>query len=136
MINDAGGESESWLLWLVNRVVRCSHRRHSRPITPRGGGQSYAVCLDCGTRFAYDLNVMQVETPVPGSSPDLQSSERGKKKVLDVSGAESVPSLPEHPETIRTDSRWRRRDVGTAFVLCLGAMSLAGAFLYSPNRRA
>ena len=136
MINDAGGESESWLLWLVNRVVRCSHRRHSRPITPRGGGQSYAVCLDCGTRFAYDLNVMQVETPVPGSSLDLQSSERGKKSVLDISGAESVPSLPEHPETIRTDSRWRSRDVGTAVVLCLGAMSLAGAFLYSPNRRA
>jgi hypothetical protein len=136
MINDAGGESESWLLWLVNRVFRCSHRRHGRPITPRGGGQSYAVCLDCGTRFAYDLKVMQVETSVPGSSPDRQTSERVKKTVLDLSGAESVPSASAHRETMRTDSRWRSRDVGTAVVLCLGAMSLAGAFLYSPHRRA
>ena len=35
---------------------------------------------------------------------------------------------------MRNDSRRRRRDFGTIAVLCLGAMSLAGAFLYPPNR--
>jgi hypothetical protein len=79
---------------------------------------------------------MQVETPVPGSSLERQTSEREKKKLLDISESESVPSAPAQWKTMRIDSHWRSRDVGTAVVLCVGAMSLAGAFLYSPNRRA
>jgi hypothetical protein len=129
MINGVGAESESWLLGILNRVVRCSHRHHSRPITPRGGGQSYAVCLDCGTRFAYDLNAMRVETSVPGSSLD-------EENIPDIPEDERKPCAPSRHETMRYDSRWRRRDIGTVVVLCLGAMSLVGAFLYSPNRPA
>ena len=129
MINDVAGERESWLVGIVNRVVRCSHRHHGRPITPRGGGQSYAVCLDCGTRFAYDLNAMRVETSGPGSSLD-------EEKILEVPEHKLIPSAPARRETIWNDSRWRRRDFGTGIVLCLGAMSLAIAFFYSPDRPA
>jgi hypothetical protein len=134
MINSASGEGESWLLGILNRVVRCSHRHHSRPITPRGGGQSFAVCLDCGTRFAYDLNAMRVETSVPGSSLDRQTCESGKNEIFDIPAHGSVPSAPARWETMRNDSRWRRRDFGTMVVLCLGAMSLAGALVYSLKR--
>ena len=100
MINGADGESESWLVGILNRVVRCSHRRHSRPITPRGGGQSYAVCLDCGTRIAYDLNAMRVETSVPGNRRGHHASEKGKKKALDIQSDGSVPSALSRWETI------------------------------------
>src|SRR5215469_10936186 len=136
MINDAGGESESWLLWLVNRVVRCSHRRHSRPITPRGGGQSYAVCLDCGTRIAYDLNAMRVETSVPGSSVNRPTSDRGKERVLDIPEDGPMPSAVAHWVRMWDDLGWPRRNFGTVVVVCLGVMSLAVALLYSPNRPA
>ena len=127
MIN--AGEIESWLLGILNRVVRCSHRHHGRPITPRGGGQSYAVCLDCGTRFAYDLKAMRVETSVPESSFD-------EEKILDVPEDGLISSPPARHEPMRYEPRWRRRDFGTAGVVCLGAVILAVAFLYSPNRGA
>ena len=44
----------------INMLFRCSHRRLSRPITPRlDPGISpfitYVVCLECGKQFAYDL---------------------------------------------------------------------------------
>jgi len=131
---DAGGPSDSCLLKILNQVFRCSHRSQSRPITPRGGGQTFAVCLDCGMHLAYDLNAMRVGRSVPGDSLDRQTSERGKKKALDIQSYGSVPSAPSRRETMRNDSRRRRRDFGTIAVLCLGAVSLAGAFLYSPNR--
>jgi len=138
MINAAAGENESWLLGILNRVVRCSHRRHGRPVTPRGGGQSYAVCLDCGARFAYNLNAMRVETSVSGNSLDRQTSEREsereKEEILDIPQYGLTASAPARRETIWNDSRWRRRDVGTVVVLCLGAMILAGAFFYSGKR--
>ena len=136
MINGADGESESWLVGILNRVVRCSHRRHSRPITPRGGGQSYAVCLDCGTRIAYDLNAMRVETSVPGSSLNRQTSERGKERVLDIPEDGPMPSAVAHWVRMWDDLGWPRRNFGTVVVVCLGAMSLAVALLHSPNRPA
>ena len=129
MINGVAGERESWLLGILNRVVRCSHRHHGRPVTPRGGGQSYAVCLDCGTRFAYDLNAMRVETSVPGSCLD-------EEKIFEVPQHKLIPSASARRRTMRNDSRWRRRDFGTVVILCLGVMSLAIAFFYSPNRPA
>jgi hypothetical protein len=53
-----GGGGDSWLLRILNRIFRCSHQRQTRPITPRGGGQTYAVCLDCGMRLSYDLGAL------------------------------------------------------------------------------
>jgi hypothetical protein len=138
MINGVAGESESWLLGLVNRVVRCSHRNHGRPVTPRGGGQSYAVCLDCGARFPYDLKAMRVEPSVSGHSVDRPapelSTEREKEEILDIPELGFLPRTPTRRETLWNESRWRRRDVGTVIVLCLGAVTLAGAFFYSGNR--
>ena len=134
MINGVVGESESWLLGILNRVVRCSHRNHGRPITPRGGGQSYAVCLDCGTRFAYDLNAMRVETSVSDRHASERESEREKEEILDIPEPGPIPGAPARRETMWNDSIWRRRDVGTVVVLCLGAITLAGAFFYSSNR--
>ena len=45
---------------ILNMVFRCGHRRVTRPITPRGGGQTYVACLDCGRQLHYDLVAMQV----------------------------------------------------------------------------
>jgi hypothetical protein len=45
---------------ILNTVFRCAHRHLTRPITPRGGGQAYVACLDCGTHLSYDLQSMQV----------------------------------------------------------------------------
>ena len=130
MIIGAGGGSESWLARILNRILRCSHQRQTRPITPRGGGQTYAVCLDCGMRLAYDLSPMGVVTSVHGSSLDHQTSEKGKEKVPDVSAQESIPAAPERWETMWGDSRRVHRDFGTPAVLWIGAMSLAGGLLY------
>src|SRR5215467_5421672 len=79
----ARGGSDFSLQGILNRVFRCSHRHQSRPITPRGGGQAYAVCLDCGTRLAYDLNAIRAEAGAPGGNLDCQSSEVGKETALD-----------------------------------------------------
>jgi hypothetical protein len=130
MIIGAGGGSESWLARILNRILRCSHQRQTRPITPRGGGQTYAVCLDCGMRLVYDLSPMGVVTSVHGSSLDHQTSEVGKEKVPDVSAQESIPAAPERWETMWGDSRRVHRDFGTPAVLWIGAMSLAGGLLY------
>ena len=50
---------------LLNLLFRCSHRRLSRPVTPtsRPGipkGETYVVCLDCGSRFTYDAKSMKL----------------------------------------------------------------------------
>jgi hypothetical protein len=121
MIIGAGGPSYSWLLRILNGVLRCSHQHQSRPITPRGGGQTYAVCLDCGTRLAYDLKAMRGEASVPGSSLNRQTP---------------LPGAPGPWATMWHDSLRFHREFGTTAVLWLGAVSLAGGLLYLPNRPA
>ena len=130
MTIDAGGRSDFWLVRILNRIFRCPHQRQTRPITLRGGGQTYAVCLDCGMRLAYDLSAMGVVTSVHGSSLDRQISEVGKEKALDISAQGSIPAAPERWETMRGDSRRVQHDLGTPAVLWIGAMSLAGGLLY------
>ena len=55
---------------ILNLLFRCSHRHLSRPLTRVGGsgggreGASYVVCLDCGKRFAYDLEEMRIGKPI------------------------------------------------------------------------
>jgi hypothetical protein len=125
-----GGGGDSWLLRILNRIFRCSHQRQTRPITPRGGGQTYAVCLDCGMRLSYDLSVMGVLTSVHRSSLASQRSEVRKEKVLDISADGSIPAAPERRQTTWADSRRVNRDSGTPAVLWIGAMSLAGGLVY------
>ena len=57
---------------VANLLLRCSHRRLTRPVTPvsKAGvphGQTYVVCLDCGKQFAYDLKEMRVGKPLESS---------------------------------------------------------------------
>lgn len=63
-----GGHASSPILErIVNRVFRCSHRHQTRPITLRG--ETFAVCLDCGQRIAYDLQAMRGGAPAQGDNP-------------------------------------------------------------------
>jgi hypothetical protein len=130
--------SDARLQRILNRVFRCSHRRQSRPITPKGEAQAYAVCLDCGTRLAYDLNAMRVGTPVLGSSLDRQNSEVRKEKVLEIPAHGFILSAPRRWETIQNYSRRLHRELGARRSLLLGllAISLAGGLLYLLNRPA
>ena len=130
----ARGGSGFSLQGILNRVFRCSHRHQSRPITPRGGGQAYAVCLDCGRRLAYDLNAVRVDAAVPGGNLDRQSSEVGKEKVFDIPAQRFISGAAGRWVTMWNDSRLFHRDFGTTAVLCLGAMSLVAGLLYVANR--
>jgi hypothetical protein len=126
----AGGGSDSWLLRILNRIFRCPHQRQTRPITPRGGGQTYAVCLDCGMRLAYDLTAMRVGASVSGSIVHRQESGVGKEKGPDVSVQETIAVGPDPWETMLGDSHRVHRNFGTPAVLWIGAITLAGGLLY------
>jgi hypothetical protein len=57
---------------IANLLLRCSHRRLTRPVTPvsKAGvphGQTYVVCLDCGKQFSYDLSAMRIGKPLESS---------------------------------------------------------------------
>jgi len=136
MVIGARGENDSRLQRILNRIFRCSHRRQTRPITPRGGGQAYAVCLDCGTRLAYDLNAMGGGASFSGSRLERQTSEAGKEKVLDIPAHGFILGSHGRWETIWNDSLRFHREFGTTAVLWLGVMSLAVGLLYLRNRPA
>ena len=52
-VSDSGNAQLPLLQRILNRVFRCPHRHLGLPITLRG--ESFAACLDCGARVAYDL---------------------------------------------------------------------------------
>jgi DNA-directed RNA polymerase subunit RPC12/RpoP len=50
---------------LLELLFGCSHKRLSRPVTPRPKrgtpkAETYVVCLDCGAHLAYDMTNMQI----------------------------------------------------------------------------
>ena len=49
---------------LFNLLFGCSHKRISRPVTPRkdsvGPRDTYVVCFECGKHLAYDLQTMRL----------------------------------------------------------------------------
>lgn len=54
---------------ILNLLFRCRHGRLTRPVSTvskRGqpGNASYVVCLECGKRFEYDLDNMQIGKPI------------------------------------------------------------------------
>ena len=58
---------------IFERLLGCSHRRLTRPITPlskpgQPGAETYVVCLDCGKQFSYDLLEMRVGKPLATST--------------------------------------------------------------------
>ena len=132
----ASGGSDFSLQRILNRVFRCSHRHQSRPITPRGGGRAFTVCLDCGTRLEYDLNTMQVEAAVPVSGLSRQTTEPEKEKAFEIQAHGFIGRAPGRWVTRWNDSRWFHREFGTTVVLWLGAIILAAGLLYLPNRAA
>jgi hypothetical protein len=54
---------------ILNMVFRCGHRHLTRPITPRGGGQAYVACLDCGRQLQYDLETMRIGALIKANWP-------------------------------------------------------------------
>ncbi len=59
---------------IVSLLFHCSHRQISRPFTPSRKlntpkRDTYVVCLDCGTRFAYDWEKMRKGKQIPSSLP-------------------------------------------------------------------
>lgn len=52
-----------WLAIAVDFLFGCHHRNLSRVFSI--GGQTYRVCCDCGTRFAYSLTTMSIERRPP-----------------------------------------------------------------------
>jgi len=63
---------------ILNRVFQCSHRRLGRPMTLNG--ESFAACLDCGRRVAYDLREFRKGT----SSKSQTISEKISRAPKDV----------------------------------------------------
>src|SRR5215469_13677831 len=120
----ADGGNDPWLPRILNRIFRCSHRRQSRPITPRGGGQTYAVCLDCGTRLAYDLSGMRAGASVLGIRLDRQTSEIEGEEIFDTPERAFIPPAPGGQQRMSKDSHRFHLDFGTTVVVCIGAMSL------------
>ena len=128
-----GDENGAWLQRILNRVFRCSHRRLTRPMTPKGEDQAYAVCLDCGARIAYDLSAIRAEASALGSRLARQTSEAGKEKVLDIPAQDSIPSAPERWQMLSRDLSQFHREFGTTAVLGLLAIGLAGGLFYLLN---
>lgn len=62
------GQWKSVMGSIAGFPFRCRHKHLSRPVAPvrkRGvsQGETYVVCLDCGTQFAYDTLAWQVGKP-------------------------------------------------------------------------
>ena len=131
----AGSENENgaWLQRILNRVFRCSHRRQTRPMTPKGEDQAYAVCLDCGARIAYDLSAIRVEASAPGSRLARPTSEAGREKVLEIPAQDAIPSAPERWQMFSRVSHQLHPEFGTTAVLGLLAIGLAGGLFYLLN---
>lgn len=66
----------AWLLWLIDTLFGCSHKRTSFPITPSRRYQltltsdgsrkkrTYVVCLECGQEFDYNWKEMRLGNAV------------------------------------------------------------------------
>lgn len=92
---------------ILNRLLRCSHRHQTSPLTLRG--ESFAVCLDCGAHVPYNLRALRGDVP------------------LQIAGAGVNTSHPLREHV----GAWTREAV------CLGLLviGLASGLLYSVSRR-
>src|SRR5579884_1994043 len=96
---------------ILNRVFQCSHRHLGRPMTLNG--ESFAQCLDCGRRVAYDLREFRTG-----------SSSMSKAASHKISGA-SKDHIPTAPVNSRPVSL--KRKVTSAWVLAI-SFTAAGLF--------
>jgi hypothetical protein len=51
------------LLWILNFIFGCRHRKLSRPFTC--SRRTYEVCLDCGRQVPYSLETMSLQWTGP-----------------------------------------------------------------------
>jgi hypothetical protein len=83
---------------VMNLLLRCSHQRITRPITPvsKAGvphGGTYVVCLDCGKQFIYDLQKMRIDKPVKSTEAagvlphDMPKPRKSKLKLALIASA-------------------------------------------------
>ena len=63
---------------LLNSLFGCTHRKTTFPLTPLKGspGETYVVCLDCGSEFGYDWQEMRIRKPMrmSGSTKIIQEA--------------------------------------------------------------
>jgi hypothetical protein len=74
-----------WFGIAIDWCCGCAHRRKTFPMTLRSHGagkETYVVCLDCGSHFAYDWSRMRITGRqlgwfTPALVPALAQIERG-----------------------------------------------------------
>jgi hypothetical protein len=74
---------------LAARLIGCSHRRTSFPITlransgldgqPAAPAETYVVCLGCGRHLAYDWNTLCIADPRPARAGSGQMHGQGSE---------------------------------------------------------
>lgn len=99
---------------ILNRVFQCSHRHLGRPMTLNG--ESFAQCLDCGRRVAYDLREFRTGT----SSMSKTASHK-------ISGASKDPivTAPVNPRPV-----FLKRRAAWAWVLAISFTAAGFFFLF------
>src|SRR5579864_4790746 len=122
MENGAPSAGASVLEKIASRIFRCHHRRQTRPFTPRGEDQCYAVCLDCGQRILSEFKMNLPEPPLK-----------------DGSLAQETSPAPEPGKTAAPNSlspeRWRQTWKHDLLWVGLFAVGLSGGLYYSRHMR-
>lgn len=96
---------------ILNRVFQCSHRHLGRPMTLNG--ESFAQCLDCGRRVAYDLREFRTGT----SSMSKTASHKISGSPKDV-----IATAPANPRPVSV-----KRTAACGWVLAI-SFTAAGLF--------
>ena len=98
-----GGVQAPLLQRILNRVFRCSHRHLGLPITLRG--ESFAVCLDCGERVAYDLKLFGGRAHPREQAPLVKAQAAAKAQ----DHAQAQTAAPDKPQADNCRKRRHRR---------------------------
>ena len=105
---------------ILNRVFQCSHRHLGRPMTLNG--ESFAQCLDCGRRVAYDLR--EFRTGTSSMSKTASHKTFGPSK-------DNIVTAPVNPRPV-----FLKRRAACGWVLAIGFTAAAFSFLFHrPNTR-
>ena len=87
---------------ILRILLRCSHRRLTRPFTPVGHGltrnRTYVVCLDCGTRVGYDWDRMHLRSRsayIQSAGFQVEMAPRKANRITDVAVSEAVKAVVE-----------------------------------------
>ena len=118
-ITASGDANPPGLERILNRLLRCSHRHQTSPMTLKG--ETFATCLDCGGRVPYSLDGLRAGMPCKNAV--------GKIPVTKQPGTNNN-FKPIH-STLR---KWTRE--GLWLGLGLLAAGFGGGIFYSGQRQA